>query len=410
MSRIYKIICSELKFLFRTVALIGAILLFFISALLSVISVLIDIPEGFYSGLNDLYPIKTLSISDIDTETAKGRNGTPIYGTVYGITRYSTVTAKNTVTLTPSPSASALETEPIMQQASISLSAYMISEGGMPYFEEYSGCVKKGEFPDEDGEMTLCSDVAAMIGASIGDEVTFAPDLSYVDPDKELDLSDVEPMTFKITGIIDLGSVNSLKNSDPKNHPIPTAHMYLISDRIDYSLLCIEYDDARTIHSEIKYFTDQGKTVTPHDTNAYEIIDTAVAFFAAVCAVLGLMVVFIIYALIALFYRQRKGMICRLKLFGATDKQIGLVYCTITVTLIFVGMLVGSALAMAFNVYFINLCGEMFTMMSSNFVSHFRPVVQATVFAVLTLITIGLFLNFDRKIKRAPIAAEVRYE
>lgn len=408
MSRISRIIFSELKFLFRTVALIGTILMFFIAALLSVISVLIDIPNGFYSGLDNMFPYTTLSVSDIDATAAIERGGTPLYGTVDGITRYSTLTAKKSVSVTPSPMAD--DKEPIQLQPTLEISFTMITTSGLPLFNEYSSCVTKGKLPEKCGEMALMSDIAKMIDASIGDEVTVSPDQSYVDPDGKLDLSNVAPMTFTVTGLINMSKLNSIKNSDYRSHPIPASYVYAVSDALSFNSLCIDYPSSRKVHSEMKFYLGQGKEIKAHDQNAYEIIDTAVAFFGAVTAVLGLMVVFIIYSLIAIFYRQRKGMICRLKLFGASDRQIALIYCTITVSLVLIGVIVGSVLALAFNSYFINLCGSLFDTISANFESHFRPIVQFTVFMILALITMGLFFVFDRKIKRAPIAAEVRYE
>ncbi len=409
MTRVTKIIFSELKFLFRSIALIGTILVLFIAALLSVISVLIDIPDGFYSGLNDMYNFNTLTVSDIDLDTATEHGGEPIYGTKYGITQYSTIISNKQINSTPSTYAIS-EENAINQEPTFTLKIYMLTGEGIELMEKYSQAVTKGRLPKENGEMLINSDTAERIGATIGSEVSFSPDGSYVDPDDKIDLSEVEEMKFTVVGISDYTKIYNYKNRHSNEVPIPAAHIYLVSDVSQFDVLCMNFDDSKTLHGEYRYFMKLGKDCKPNDLSSYEMIDTAVAFFGAVTAVLGIMVVFIIYSLIAIFYRQRKGMICRLKLFGATDKQIGFIYCSITVTLILLGVAIGSLIAIAFNSYFIGLCGSLFDTISSNFVSHFRPIVQAIVFIILSLFTIGIFIVFDKRIKNTSISAEVRYE
>lgn len=411
MIRISKILFSEIKFLLRTIALIGIIIVFFIAALLSVISVLLDIPEGFYSGMNEAYRYKYLTASDIDLATAEANGGTPLFGSVNGITRYSTIKCDKSINSTPSPTVNDNdETNKIEQQPTFSVTAFMVMGEGLTLLNEYESCVTTGRMPSENGEMVITSAIAALIGAKIGDEVTFSPDLSYENPEIELDMSNVKPMNFTIVGFIASDKIFSITNKAPQSYPLPAANIYLVSDIRNFDRLAISFPDSKTAHNKYKEFLSKGIDCTPVNQNIYDVIDTAVAFFAAVSAVLGLMVIFIIYSLVSIFFRQRKGMICRLKLLGATDRQIGYIYCAITIFLIFIGVVIGSAFAMAFNVYFINLCGSLFTMISVNFVSHFHPSVQASVFFALAIFTVLIFLKFDRKIKKASIAAEVKHE
>ncbi len=410
MKRASKLIFSEFRSLFRTITLMGIIMLFFIAALLSVISVLIDIPDGFYNGMNDYYGgFNKLSVDDIDLDTATAHGGTPIYGHVNGLTRYSVISSKKTISSTPSPMI-VDEDEKTEQVISFTVTSYIITEYGLKWLPKYSDSVTKGRLPEKNGEIAINTDISRMLGANVGDQVTFEPDYDYVDPENETTFQITEPTTFEVVGIINTTKISSYKSKNPKETPLPSAHIYMVSDITTFDRLCMNFEDSRAAHSEYKNFIKLGKTCTLGSSANYEIIDTAVAFFGAVTAVLGIMVVFIIYALIAIFYRQRKGMICRLKLFGATDGQIGFIYCTIAVTLVFLSVAIGSVLAMAFNVYFIDLCGQLFDIISANFVSHFRPIVQISVFAALALFTILIFFIYDRKIKNTSISSEVRYE
>ena len=141
-----------------------------------------------------------------------------------------------------------------------------------------------------------------------------------------------------------------------------------------------------------------------------ENIAIAQAFFFAVTFVLGILVLFILYSLIAIFYRQRKGQICRLKLLGATSHTVAAIYCSIAVLLVAVAVILGTLFSLAFNVYFIDLCGRLFKQFSASFVSRFRPTVPFSVLIALSAFTVLLFFRVNHKIRNAAIAQEVRHE
>ena len=72
--------------------------------------------------------------------------------------------------------------------------------------------------------------------------------------------------------------------------------------------------------------------------------------------------------------------------------------------------MLGALFSMAFNLYFIDLCGQLFKQFSANFVSRFRPIVPVSVFFGLAAFTVLLFFLVNRKVRNAAIAQEVRHE
>ncbi len=419
MKRVLKLLSLELWFLKKTVLSIGIILIAFVSALLSVVSVLIDVPDGIYAGLDEYSAVFRLDV------TSPARNlslegGMPAFGHIDGITRYCSMTGPagtvflNSHAATPPNSDEKDGDEKTEQQAGFTFNAYAVmEESAEALFAPYCEYSKKLIAPKAQGELLLNSSLAKMVGAKVGDTVTFAPDPFFEDPAWGLDLSDVGPMSFTVVGLADTSVIGNYNKLHPRENVLPAGQIFFIAPpNAQFSIQYFAFRHSKDIHNAYLSLAQSG-TVSKMDGATASLINNigiAQAFFGAVVLVLALMVIFMLYALISIFYRQRRSQICRLKLLGAPPGVIAGVYCTIAVMLVFIAVLIGSAVSMGFNVYFIGLCGQLFKRFSSNFVSHFRPIVPLGVFAVLVLVTLLLYLHFNRKVKNTAIAQEVRYE
>ena len=410
--RIFKLIGMELAFLWRTVALIGLILIAFVSALLSVVSVLLDVPDGIYTGLDEYSSVYSLTVTAPQAGLAAA-GGTPRYGHINGITRYAVIEGpESSINTTVHTAASADEEDRQEQDVSISVTCYaVVGEGAEEFFAPYVSSNQAYAFPKAAGEVALNKSFAEIIGAKIGDTVTFSPDRYFMGPEWDLALENVAPQTFRLVGYVDTTAIGNYNTAHPGEAGLPAAHAYFIAPPdAGFSTLTFLFSHSKEMHSAYLGLQRAGVKSAMSSASFINSIGIAQAFFAALALVLGAMVVFMLYALISIFYRQRRSQICRLKLLGAQSGVIAATYCSIAIALVLVAVLLGSLFSMAFNVYFIGLCGRLFKRFSANFVSHFRPVIPLGVFAALILVTLLLYLHFNRKVKNAAIAQEVRHE
>ncbi len=419
MKRVFKLLSLEIWFLKKTIIFIGIILIAFVSALLSVISVLIDVPDGIYTGLDEFAGIFRLDVTS-PAQDLSLEGGMPAFAHINGITRYSTMTGPTgTISLTshataPPNDAKKDEDEKTEQEAGFTFSAYAcLEENVEQIFAPYCEYSEKIVAPKAQGEVFLNASLAKMVGAKAGDTVTFAPDPFFEDDVWGLDLANVRPMSFTVVGTADTSIIGTYNKLHPFESVLPSGHVFFVAPPdAQFSIEYFTFHHSKDLHNAYLSLTRNGTTAKMDSTTTSLInnIGIAQAFFGAVVLVLGLMVIFMLYALISIFYRQRRGQICRLKLLGAPPGVIAGVYCSIAIFLVFLAVLLGSGFSMAFNVYFIDLCGQLFKRFSANFVSHFRPAVPASVLAALILFTLLLYLHFNRKVKNTAIAQEVRYE
>ncbi len=413
MKRVLKLIFLEAWFLKKTILFIGVILTAFVAALLSVISVLLDVPSGMYKGLNEYSDYYYLTVKGAD-ESLTLAGGTPYLGIIDGITRYATLTGSQQRNTHPHNKTAAEDEDSAELDVSITISGYAVpyahaAETFAPYHDEAAGFA----FPENPGEMTINKDIAKLVGVTIGDTLTLSPDMFFDDPAAGRDFSGIPPQTYKIIGYVNTSRISQYNALHSKETYLSSANFYFIPEGTPaYSSLYYVFRDSRALHNAYLELTRAGREATMEFAVATQVENIAIAqaFFFAVTFVLGVLVLFILYSLIAIFYRQRKGMICRLKLLGATSRTVASIYCTIAVLLVTVAVFLGTLFSMAFNLYFINLCGQLFAKFSASFVSRFRPIVPFSVLLGLALFTMLLFFRVNHKIRNAAIAQEVRHE
>ena len=130
------------------------------------------------------------------------------------------------------------------------------------------------------------------------------------------------------------------------------------------------------------------------------------AVFTAVDIVLAIVVLIALYSLVSVLFRQRKTQICRLKILGASDATVAGVYCGITIVLMLDVVLLATALGVAFNYFFMDLCTDM---MGYAFFAHFNVYMPFVAFVVFGAIAFALWLVVNRHTKNN-LATEIRYE
>ena len=130
------------------------------------------------------------------------------------------------------------------------------------------------------------------------------------------------------------------------------------------------------------------------------------AAFTAVDAVLAVVTIVALYSLVSVLFRQRKTQICRLKILGASDSLVAGVYCGTVTLLMLAVVLLATALGVAFNYYFMDLCQ---VMLQYSFVSHFTVYLPFVAFAVFCAVTFVLWIAVNRR-TRNNLASEIRYE
>ena len=392
MKKIVRFVFLELGLLKRTVIVIGLILAIFSAAFLSVLSVLIDVPLGLYNALNETMEAFECVVYDVSLDDTVRWGGNSAYAEIEGLTSYADIKSTTGV----------FHTEQTVLYGSTETTYYFngcaVGYDSAESFSAFDSSIISGAWIDGAGQICVSDYVAESFGFSapiaVGDKIT---------------INDEE---FKVVGIYNYDSVRSTKN-----FLMPSRYFYISLDGgRTADVVHITYSDSRSLNEAYKNITRRGVEAFTsgirlvsyaNKTNIFSNVDLVEAFFMAVSIVLGIILTFILYSLIAIFYRQRKNNICRMKLLGAGSGTIAGIYCCIAIALVVLAVAIGSALSVVFNIYFMNLCTSIF---GYKFASHFYFYIPLSLFAALTVISLCIYAHFNRKIKNTAIAQEMRHE
>ncbi len=383
MRRIFHLIGLECKLLVRTIVLIGLILTLFSSALLSVVSVVFDVPEGLYGYHSAFAGRLNLAAADTTIGEVKEHAEGWAFGVRAGLTSDVAVTGSKRYTLPVCET----HDNPFPNQSVTT--AFALMAENFVLVEESIGFRPEGEWPTAPGEAAITSLFGNSVGAKLGDTVK------------------VGEREFLITAIIDSDTLDPDRKS---LNAMPIRSAYLCVDGNEQLDFCyLGYSDSRLLRSDSVSLKEAGFTVFLTDATVaiYQNIDLVRAFFSAIAAVLAITALFILYCLIAMFYRQRRTQICRMKLVGAREGTIAGIYCTVAVLLGTVAIALGTAGSVLFNLFFMRLCSYLFEW---EFASHFHPIVPFELFATMVVFVLILYAIFSKKIKNARIAEEVKHE
>lgn len=396
MKLILKFLWLEADLLKRTIIIIGLILSVFSAAFLSVISVMIDIPLGLYNGLDKRLNTFECGIYNVSFDEAKRWGGDASYADIYGVTSEAELSVEACGTF--------LTDKTVHYGSSEVTRSYTGRAVNLEYLDLFSNYDKskiEGEWLSGEGQICLSSHVAWSSDYSsrvlVGDTVK---------------ISDVE---YTVVGIYDYDGVAGRSLEDRKF--LPSAYYYIsVGSAQKVSVVHVNYPNSRSLNEAYKAMTRRGVDAYVSgvrvDTRSYSYnlfgnVDLVEAFFMAVAFVLGLIIIFILYSLMSIFYRQRKSNICRMKMLGAKSSTVAGIYCTVAVVLLIFAVAVGAALSIPFNLYFTSLCAKLF---GFAFTAHFYFYIPVCFFVALTLISLCIYAHFNRKIKNAVIAQEVRHE
>lgn len=396
MKVILKFLLLEADLLKRTIIIIGLILAVFSAAFLSVISVLIDIPLGLYDGLDKRLNTFECGVYNVSFDDAKRWGGEATYADIYGITSEAELSVE---------SSGSFETEQVeyygSSEVTLSYNGRAVSLEYIELLANYDKSKVAGEWLSGEGQICLSSAVA--------ESAYFSSPVQVGDTVK------ISNRQYTVVGIYDYNGVAASSLTNRKL--LPSAYYYVaVGTAQKVSVVHINYPNSRTLNEAYKAMSRRGVDAYVSgvrvDTRAYSYnlfgnVDLVEAFFMAVAFLLGLVIVFILYSLMSIFYRQRKANICRMKMLGAKSSTVAGIYCTVTVVLLIIAVAIGAGLSIPFNMYFTGLCTKLF---GFKFIPHFYFYIPVCFFAALTLISLCIYAFFNRKIKNAVIAQEVRCE
>ncbi|MCD8040028.1 MAG: hypothetical protein LUF82_00725 [Clostridia bacterium] len=376
MMKVLHLAKRELKLLKKTVIIITLILTVFLSALFGVISVQADLTQNIYDYIDSSYTqlcldVKSASLSGVQQQF----DGLFVTAQKDGITRNAVITnAYGTVFNTSQTSVTGDTTTITNYNGAV----ICLNECTLQSLQNYSYTLLQGDWVAAENEICISSCIAGCLNAAIGDAL-------YIDGG-----------TYTVTGIYSATAYGC--------HYLVTVSGDMVLDKI--TAYFYSSKDLYTAYSKLtaKGFTaEMPFAVSNYLDNLY-----TVKWFLTACAVLVFIVVIaVLYSLTSIFYRQRKGYICRLKLLGATNFTVAAVYCGIAIFMLAVSAVTAAALAVLFNRYIMGICENL---LGIAFEAHFNFAVPAAVFAVLVAVVLVIYILFARKTKTTSVAQEIRYE
>lgn len=387
MRRIYYLMRREIAFLGGTVALIGVILTIFCAAFLAVVAVYFDVPNGLYQHLADDIPQPEIAIPKISAKEAFALGGDWVYATKAGLT--TDVTLKG-------PAGSYRigvyegEHDPYVYNRNYTTRAFgLMPEQFGQLGRHWEPILTEGRIPSAPDEFICTTLFAKRLGAKAGDSVSFGE------------------RTVLLAGIVDSNVVWDTLGA-PGMPPLCAFFVCVDpGEPMDFCYLHYENIRAQCERFEELERMDLGAELSPPLLEGLKNVDLCEAFFGAIALVLGIMVLFILYSLIAIFYRQRRTQICRFRLLGARSGSVAGVYCTIAMLLGVIATGFGTVFSILFNKFFMGLCTDLFEW---TFASHFYPSVPFALLLGICVFDLALYGFFSFKIKNARIAEEVKHE
>ncbi len=387
MKRVFYLMRREIAFLGGTVALIGVILTIFCAAFLAVVAVYCDVPEGLYQHLATDIPQPEIAIPGISAKEAYAYGGNWVYATKTGLTTDVIITG-------PAGAYSIGVYEGERDPFAYSKTATTRAFGLMPdqfgqVGRHWEPILAEGRIPSAPNEFICTTLFAKRLGAKAGDSVLFGE----------------RPVL--LAGIVDSNQV--WDTEDAPGMP-PLCAFYVCVDPEEPMDFC--YLHYENIRAQCERFGELGKmdvgaVISDPLLEGLKNVDLCEAFFGAIALVLGVMVLFILYSLIAIFYRQRRTQICRFRLLGASSGSVASVYCTIVLLLAVIATALGTAFSILFNHFFMGLCSELFEW---TFAAHFYPAVPFALLFGICVFDLVLYGIYSFKINNTRIAEEIKHE
>lgn len=398
MKKICKLLFWETAFLKKTLAVILVILTAFSAALLAVISVLLDTPQGMVDGV-DNSKRHYVNASELGGECFAVRlpaesferlgycNADLAYAEVEHLTQNTELSSFAT--------AEPFETDIITHIDNASAAEYRVERHGFVVERSYSDALSRalvsaGTFETDREGVLLCDEIAEQLSVSSGDTVN------------------VGQSAFTVLGVYDRNKV--VYDYARYDAVMPSAWFYVVVEELPQPLnVFVTYCDTATTIS--LWHDIQRCGIDASIDNAlkslYDNIMTVQTYYGSVALLLGATTVFVMCALFGLFLRERKGQICRFKLLGATNATVAGIYCAIAAAIIVIAVAVASGLSVLLSKYFLGICTQLFGV---EYAYRFRVWLPLAMLGSYLLFAAANFVLMQWRVSRSPVAQEVRCE
>lgn len=386
MKKLLKLIASEVTSLKRTLAIIFVILTAFASALLAVLSVMLDSPDGMYAGIDaskktyaELYGGECFALraKNQGVQLARDYGADLCYGTMSGVTHavqivYQGKKFSSDIVTRLGNGDNKLE--------------YRVERHGYFVPKEYSNRLQFGLQSDASG-ILLCNEIASELGVSIGQVVTLN--------------------ARKLT-VLDLYDKDSVVHDYGTETVLPVAWFYVLEDatNVIFEKLYITYSGSQTL-LDVWLRSDKQLALSKILTQWNEDIAFVQTYYGYLAILLGMLTLFLLYVLFTMFFRTRKSQMCRFALLGADSTTIAVIYLAIALVVIVCATVLAAACSVLLSKFLLNVCTRMFGV---TYPYHFRFWLPFSFLGVCGVLACVMFLVAQKRISRLPIAEEVRYE
>ena len=240
-----------------------------------------------------------------------------------------------------------------------------------------------GRWMENDYEICLSRYVYDKLNARLGDAVT------------------IDGRSFTVVGVF------NWEDNDDLINVFGNTYFATVGDDVVHERVTVEVENSTHMFELVRHFKKRGFEIFDFRFQwMYVNIMEVQAALTAVVVMLGIVIIVTLYSLISMLFRQRKTHVCRLKILGATNGDVAAVYCGIIIALLLCVVLVATALGIAFNYYFMDLCEQL---LEFTFTVQFNVYAPFVAFGALCGVTYLLWLLVNRKTK-ASLAEEIRYE
>ncbi len=395
MKKLLWLIGSEFKLLWRTIAIVFAVLTLFLAALFGVISVAVDLTRNICENLDEMYDSFDFTIYYTSYgEVQDALEDRLVLGAEDGLTMYATLYANGKEMSTyqiyvedeTDENGEVLET--VTHIFSYSGSAVCLNEAASSAFEAEKDMFTYGTRLTDSRQICLSDVFAEGLEAEIGDTVTIYDDYS-------------NEYSFTVAGIYRMS-----ENSDDI-----TYNAYLISMDEDYIFYELDayFNSSMDMYNAYTALRRSGYVAVLHYwiDIYFDNISTITAFLIAAAVVFALTSVVLMCALANICFRHRKAYICQLKMLGCNNFAIFCIYCGMALFALLAAAVVASLFALAFNSYFMGLCADI---MGMQFSARLYAYIPVAAFFALAVFTVAVYLLFSRKTMSATVAQEIRHE
>lgn len=395
MKKLVRLILLEASFLKRSLAVTFVILTAFAAAFLSVTSVLIDTPVGMVEGMDSSkkHYFEALGgesfavrLDDVSMNRAVDYGAAVCYAAADGKTQ---------------------NVELISHVGKVFLTDEITQLGGdMEYRNERHGYLTDLRYADR---LQKLVEFEPRRGVLLSDYVARELDVERGDELRVKAVGSDDEQEYVVLGVYERESVSHKYGMDEVL--LPATYFYVVEQADD--AVCDEVYFGFASCARLNKLCDRlDKEGTPYViswamTVNRENIALVQTLYGSLAALLGVMLLFVLYALITTFFRERKGQMCRFELLGATNAVIATVYCSIAVTLIILSVVLASGLSVLLSKHLLNVCTQMF---GSVYPYHYRVWLPLSVAGAGSIVATAAFALTAWRRSRLPVAQEVRYE